>query len=169
MNAKSEIQRSVDQPPFFISAHTPLNGWNPQQKSNIKSRNDLEALAATPQFCTHLGGCRKNAVRRASPPAAPASRSWSPVLGQRVLTTRYSNDGATTVAASSYTDDSMGRLATLGHTPTGGTAVQVCIARNRPYGDASWQESEARRLDLTHTLRSEGRPKVLRNAQKANN
>jgi hypothetical protein len=77
MNAKSEIQRPVDQRPFFISAQTPLNGWCPQHKSNIKSRNDLDVLAATPDFCAHLGGCRKNAVRRASPPAAPASRSWS--------------------------------------------------------------------------------------------
>jgi putative transposase len=45
--------------------------------------------------------------------------------------------------------------------------VQVCIARSRPYGDERWQESEAQRLDLTHTLRNEGRPKALRNTQNA--
>ena len=38
---------------------------------------------------------------------------------------------------------------------------------NRPYGDEGWQESEARRLDLTHTLRNGGRPEVVRNRQDA--
>jgi putative transposase len=40
--------------------------------------------------------------------------------------------------------------------------VQVCIARNRPYGDDRWQQSQALRLGLAHTLRNEGRPKVVR-------
>ncbi len=48
-------------------------------------------------------------------------------------------------------------------------AVQVCIARNRPYGDERWQESQASRLGLTHTLRNEGRPKVVRKGQSGNN
>jgi putative transposase len=37
--------------------------------------------------------------------------------------------------------------------------VQISIARNRPLGDASWQESQAKRLGLEQSLRSEGRPK----------
>ena len=40
--------------------------------------------------------------------------------------------------------------------------VQVYIARNRPYGNEHWQETEAERLGLLHTLRSEGRPKSTR-------
>jgi putative transposase len=40
--------------------------------------------------------------------------------------------------------------------------VQVCIARNRPYGEERWQQSQARRLGLLHTLRREGRPRVAR-------
>ncbi len=38
--------------------------------------------------------------------------------------------------------------------------IQVCIARNRPYGEETWQEEQARRLGLLHTLRGEGRPKA---------
>ena len=42
--------------------------------------------------------------------------------------------------------------------------IQICIARNRPYGDERWQEVQAKRLGLTHTLRNKGRPKAIRNA-----
>lgn len=38
--------------------------------------------------------------------------------------------------------------------------IQLCIARNRPYGEESWQQQQAQRLGLLHTLRREGRPKV---------
>ena len=38
-------------------------------------------------------------------------------------------------------------------------AFQVCMTRNRPYGNEPWQTQQARRLGLLHTLRSEGRPK----------
>jgi putative transposase len=38
--------------------------------------------------------------------------------------------------------------------------IRVCIARNRPYGNESWQAAQARSLGLAHTLRSEGRPKL---------
>jgi len=40
--------------------------------------------------------------------------------------------------------------------------LQTCIARNRPYGDETWQSEQAKRLGLSHTMRSEGRPKVIR-------
>ena len=39
--------------------------------------------------------------------------------------------------------------------------VRTCIARNRPYGDEDWQEKQARRMGLAHTLRREGRPRAL--------
>jgi putative transposase len=48
-------------------------------------------------------------------------------------------------------------------------AVQVCIARNRPFGDASWQEVQAKRLGLTHTLRNEGRPQTVKRTSDAKN
>ena len=48
-------------------------------------------------------------------------------------------------------------------------AVGVCLARSRPFGDERWQEVQAKRLGLTHTLRSEGRPKALRNASDGTN
>ena len=38
---------------------------------------------------------------------------------------------------------------------------QICIARNRPYGNEAWQDRQARRLGLLHTLRREGRPKAI--------
>jgi putative transposase len=41
--------------------------------------------------------------------------------------------------------------------------LRVSLVRSRPYGDERWQQSQARSLGLTHTLRNEGRPKVLRN------
>jgi putative transposase len=41
-------------------------------------------------------------------------------------------------------------------------AFQISMARNRPYGDEAWQDRQARRLGLLHTLRREGRPKALR-------
>jgi putative transposase len=40
--------------------------------------------------------------------------------------------------------------------------IQACIARNRPYGEETWQEEQAKRLGLLHTLRGEGRPKAIR-------
>jgi hypothetical protein len=39
--------------------------------------------------------------------------------------------------------------------------VRTSIARNRPYGDESWQERQAKRFGLLHTLRGEGRPKAI--------
>jgi hypothetical protein len=39
--------------------------------------------------------------------------------------------------------------------------VRTCIARNRPYGDEDWQEKQARRMGLAHTIRREGRPRAL--------
>jgi len=41
-------------------------------------------------------------------------------------------------------------------------ALQVCLKRNRPYGDEPWQELQAQRLGLQHTLRNEGRPRATR-------
>lgn len=38
-------------------------------------------------------------------------------------------------------------------------SFQTCITRNRPYGDESWQNKQAKRLGLTHTMRREGRPR----------
>jgi putative transposase len=38
---------------------------------------------------------------------------------------------------------------------------QICMARNRPYGEEAWQNRQARRLGLLHTLRGEGRPKAI--------
>lgn len=35
------------------------------------------------------------------------------------------------------------------------------MARNRPYGEEAWQDRQARRLGLMHTLRGEGRPKAV--------
>jgi hypothetical protein len=52
--------RTPNQRPFSICAHTPFNGWNPPHKSNINSRNDLDALNTTPRFLRAQGGCRKN-------------------------------------------------------------------------------------------------------------
>ena len=41
-------------------------------------------------------------------------------------------------------------------------AVRTCIARNRPFGSEAWQNRQAKRLELLHTLRSEGRPKAIK-------
>jgi putative transposase len=38
--------------------------------------------------------------------------------------------------------------------------LQLCMARNRPYGAEQWQTQVAKRLGLSHTLRNEGRPKA---------
>jgi hypothetical protein len=38
---------------------------------------------------------------------------------------------------------------------------RVCLARNRRYGNDTWQIQQARRLELLHTLRGEGRPKSV--------
>jgi putative transposase len=45
-------------------------------------------------------------------------------------------------------------------------AVQICMTRNRPYGDERWQEHQAGLLGLAHTLRNEGRPKAIRSVSK---
>jgi putative transposase len=39
-------------------------------------------------------------------------------------------------------------------------AIRTCLARNRPYGNPAWQQQQAKRLGLLHTLRQEGRPKA---------
>jgi hypothetical protein len=39
---------------------------------------------------------------------------------------------------------------------------QTSIARTRPYGDDTWQDREAKRLGLEHTLRREGRPRTVK-------
>jgi putative transposase len=39
-------------------------------------------------------------------------------------------------------------------------AIQVCIARNRPYGNEEWQDKQIKRLGLFHTVRREGRPRA---------
>jgi putative transposase len=39
--------------------------------------------------------------------------------------------------------------------------LQTCIARNRPYGEEAWQNEQAKRLGLSHTMRSEGRPRAI--------
>jgi putative transposase len=46
-----------------------------------------------------------------------------------------------------------------------GEGMQICIARNRPFGEKAWQETQAKRLSLSHTLRNEGRPKAMRSRQ----
>jgi hypothetical protein len=38
-------------------------------------------------------------------------------------------------------------------------SLQVCIQRSRPFGEERWETGIASRLDLLHTLRSEGRPR----------
>jgi putative transposase len=48
-------------------------------------------------------------------------------------------------------------------------AVETCMARNRPYGDECWQEVQAKRLGLMHTLRNEGRPKAVQSPTDAEN
>ena len=40
--------------------------------------------------------------------------------------------------------------------------IQTSITRNRPFGNEWWQLEQASRLDLTHTLRSKGRPSGTR-------
>jgi hypothetical protein len=45
--------------------------------------------------------------------------------------------------------------------------VETSIRRSRPFGDEAWQERTAKRLGLTASLRSEGRPKeAKRDAKK---
>jgi hypothetical protein len=46
--------------------------------------------------------------------------------------------------------------------------VQTSIARNRPFGSEPWQEAQARRLGLMHTLRSEGRPRNVNKPRQKN-
>ena len=45
----------------------------------------------------------------------------------------------------------------------------ACIARNRPFGGELWQDEVAKKLGLSHTLRSEGRPRGRRSLGKNNN
>jgi putative transposase len=47
--------------------------------------------------------------------------------------------------------------------------LRACIARNRPFGGAQWQDDVAMRLGLSHTLRNEGRPKATRDNGKEKN
>lgn len=41
-------------------------------------------------------------------------------------------------------------------------AIRTSLARGRPYGDGAWQQTQAKRLGLLHTLRREGRPSKAR-------
>jgi putative transposase len=45
-------------------------------------------------------------------------------------------------------------------------AIQTSIARSRPFGDESWQDKQAKRLGLSHTMRREGRPRKDNHAPK---
>lgn len=38
-------------------------------------------------------------------------------------------------------------------------AIERCIARGQPYGDADWQQKTAQRMDLEYTFRPRGRPR----------
>jgi putative transposase len=44
-------------------------------------------------------------------------------------------------------------------------AIQVSIARNRPFGAEEWQDQQAKCLGLLHTLRREGRPRAIDRSQ----
>ena len=71
--------------------------------------------------------------------------------GSTQSVTRYSNDGTTTVATSSYSYDGMGRLTGLMHTPTGahGHQLRLDLRRRQPRG----RHDHARRHDQQHRLR----------------
>ncbi len=47
--------------------------------------------------------------------------------------------------------------------------IRTCIARNRPYGNETWQDEQCKRLGLSHTMRSEGRPKAIGRARHPQN
>jgi hypothetical protein len=47
--------------------------------------------------------------------------------------------------------------------------VRTCIARNRPFGSKEWQDEQAKRLGLLHTLRSEGRPMAIGGERRVKN
>jgi putative transposase len=47
--------------------------------------------------------------------------------------------------------------------------IRISIARNRPYGDEHWQDNQAERLGLSHTLRREGRPNAIRGIRHGKN
>jgi len=48
--------------------------------------------------------------------------------------------------------------------------IQTCLARNRPFGNETWQTRTANRLDLMPSLRPEGRPRKKNgNARKQKN
>ncbi len=38
-------------------------------------------------------------------------------------------------------------------------SLRMCVQRGRPFGDDRWQKAMVARLDLIHTIRSEGRPR----------
>ncbi len=48
-------------------------------------------------------------------------------------------------------------------------SFQICIARNRPFGAEDWQNTQAKRLGLSHTMRREGRPRKLNKNNKQEN
>jgi len=45
-------------------------------------------------------------------------------------------------------------------------AIQTSIATNRPFGTETWQDKQAKRLGLSHTIRREGRAKKVDNTTK---
>ncbi len=47
--------------------------------------------------------------------------------------------------------------------------IRTCIARNRPYGNETWQDEQCKRLGLSHTMRSEGRPRAVGRARQPQN
>ena len=40
--------------------------------------------------------------------------------------------------------------------------IRTSISRSRPFGGEAWQNQQAKRLGLLHTMRSEGRPKLIK-------
>ena len=54
-------------------------------------------------------------------------------------------------------------LVTRPLTPTEKPKLQTSLQRSRPYGTDAWTHQIANRLNLQHTLRSEGRPKSIKN------
>ena len=47
------------------------------------------------------------------------------------------------------------------------SAIQTSLARGRPFGSAAWTEKTVARLDLRHTIRGEGRPRITKNGDAA--
>ena len=48
-------------------------------------------------------------------------------------------------------------------------SFQTCMARNRPFGNESWQNTQAKRLGLSHTMRREGRPRKVNKSTRQKN